>query len=345
MKILFIIDILTIAGEAELNIITTANLLADTYNVGIYTNQITEKMKQHLKGIKLYEKFSDRNDKKIIKEGYDIINASPFYSLNKAVNLVKESEAKLFINLHKVHNNFLTKEIADMAEKVIYFNETARDNCKDLVSEDKGILILSPVDSSIYRKKTIKNKKLLNTINLKYKTIVISANPDDGKENQIIQFIKIIPELLKTAEGLNIIILGHGSKLHLIVEIQKSIESEKIKFITGDYFKQLEYLNIADLVLAGDRRAVEAIFCSKPVFYFDETNWKKMVSDEAYYDTLFTNKGYIDYTNDELFEAIRKGLDIKTTTTNYQQMRLELMKLCSISKVRELFIKTFKEQQ
>ena len=59
MKILFVVDVLTVMGEAEMHMITLANIFAkDVENkVYIYTDSITDNLKNLLERIFLIEKF------------------------------------------------------------------------------------------------------------------------------------------------------------------------------------------------------------------------------------------------------------------------------------------------
>lgn len=348
MKILIVADRLEILGGLETHVTTIARQLAEYENnkVTIYTNAISLRFRELLRNVEIIEGFNKKNTNSLATTYKpDIIHGHPFTGIGIAYEIATKCKAKLFITMHGDYSTGLTKEYVSKAEKVIFVSTTAFEACKKLVPANKCEMIHNPIDTDVFRKKA-KSKNILKMINKEQLTIVVSSRIDDGKEIPMMQLARILPVLADRVNGLNVIFIGSGSKIDDLKAATNHIQSNLNIFILGEVSDVSGYLNIADLVLACDRCAIEALLCEKIVFYMGLGKWKSLITNDNYEQHLFSKDNFADYTDEELINHLAWMLIQKFTVKNNTNTLHEKMKeLCGSDVVCEKHIDLYNKKK
>lgn len=348
MKILIVADRLEILGGLETHVTTIARQLAEykENKVTIYTNAISLRFRELLRNVEIIEGFNKKNTSSLATTYKpDIIHGHPFTGIGIAYEIATKCKARLFITMHGDYSTGLTKEYIEKAEKVIFVSNTAFEACKSLVPANKCEIIHNPIDTDVFKKKG-KSRNLLKLINKEYSTIVVSSRVDDGKEIPMMQLARILPELADKVTGLNIIFIGAGSKLDDLKAALDHIQSNLNIFVLGEVSDVSSYLNIADLVLACDRCAIEALLCEKTVFYMGLGRWKSLITNDNYDQHLFSKENFADYTDGELIKHLTWMLVQKTTVGNAtNKLSARMKELCGNDVVCEKYNNLYKKKQ
>jgi glycosyltransferase involved in cell wall biosynthesis len=343
MNILYVVDMLKVLGGCELYTMTLATEMSRTNKVYILTNHFNYDFGKLLPGIEVLIGFKEENYKKLENKNIDAIHSSPFTAIQVGDELSKRYNAKHFITMRSNNTTGLTQEIVDGCSKIIFINEIAQKACSTLNINDKGIIIPNPIDINKFKPKIIKLKKIKSLLNKDYKTIIVSSRMDNGKEIPMFQLMNILPKLVDKIGGLNVIFLGEGSKLFdLMNKVNLNNLDLNIQF-PGEVEDIYNYLNVADLVLACNRSAIEALLCEKIVFYMGKSYWKQLISNDNYYKLLFTDQGYEDYSDEDLIDHLTKILTQVDTLKESTNLLSDKMKeLCDSKiikeKIKELYI-------
>jgi glycosyltransferase involved in cell wall biosynthesis len=248
--------------------------------------------------------------------------------------------------MHGNNMSGLTSEIVRDCKKIIFINEVAKNTCQGLVPEDKGIIIPNPVDATKFKAKPVRTKKIQNLLNRDFKTIVVPSRVDDGKEIPMFQLVRILPDLAERIGGLNVIFLGDGNKLPELAETAYKLQTKKLNLnFIGQAEDVYNYINVADLVLACDRCAIEALLCKKIVFYMGQSKWKQLIQNENYYQALFTDQGYADYSDSDLLSHLTWMLaQAETVKLHTDKVYENVKELCDSEKVKEKIYELYKKK-
>lgn len=341
MNILYIVDMLTVLGECEINTINLANEMSKTNKVIILTNHFNSDLSKLLGDIEVRVGFNDDNYRQLYSNNIEIVQSCPFTAVEIGYNLSKKFNAKHFITVYGTTAG-ITKDIVDNCEKVIFINEKMKEENKDLIPDNKGIIIPIAIDGTKFKEKIVRFKKIKNLIKPKYKTIVVSSALKNNN-NPINQLLKISPILAKKLDGLNIIFVNRISiKDYELKEVVNNVKSDLVNInIAGQVEDVSNYLNIADLVLASDRCAIEAILCNKPVFYMDDS-WQELIKKENYKELIFGEKVNKNYSDIEIINKLATALKEGKNLNQVIDLYLAFSKLCDSRIVAEKFESLYK---
>jgi glycosyltransferase involved in cell wall biosynthesis len=350
MRILIIPDRLEVRGGLETHVVTLAKEWAkktDGNEVMIYANAISREYQNKLSSCSLVSGWNNDKENYILKNFKpDIIIAHPFSGIEIGYNMVSKLEGcKLFVTMHGNYVTGLQKEYLDKITKVICVSETAYNAVKTIVPIEKLEVIYNGINTKDFFP-TKPSNALMSKMGIlkKYKTISIITRLDDGKQQPVKQLLEIIPDLANRVRGLNCVIVGGGTYLDEIKDTcSKFRKSPNLKLkVVGEVDVIRSYINIADIVLGCDRVALEAILCKKNVFYMGQFKWKGLVKTENYKELLFSNEGYVSYTNEELLNHMVWMLERKKEIEPYtDDLFANINDLCSLTNIANRYIDIF----
>lgn len=327
MKVLFIIDKLLTYGDAEMNVVALASELAKDNSVYLLTDYYDDDFNKYLGNVEVLVGFEEDNYAKLDNLGIEVINSNLFMSIQVGRELSQRLKADFYITIHGMNIFGLTLEAVEECNGVIYTNEIAKEACRDYVPEDKGYIVYNPIDMSKININPIKDDK--DFLKEGYKTIVVATRMNEERENLLYQLLEISPNLATKDTGINILFIGGGNKLFQMVDVAKKVRSEKVNIrFTGEIDDLYAYFHLADLVIASDRRAIEAMLCKKPVFYMGLSKWKDVVSSNNYIEILFTNELTANYTDETLTEKLLEIMD-NPDTKELDNLYTSIEDLCS----------------
>lgn len=332
MKVLFMVDSLVTMGDDELYVINSANMLKNyLYDVTIYTNAISKDLKFLLHGIRIITGLSERNDKRIIKEEFNIIHSFLGENTLAVNNIAIKSNSQLFIIVSENSKFEMNANLAyvDTATNIIFTSLYAREK-HPYVQDDKAVVIYDPIDVNQFRLKDKKNIDKDVTFKFKHSaTIVIYG--------QIIadQLLGVFQELSYLVKGLNVIVLGKSDN-----KSTYNIQSEYLEYLTitnvGEVVNPQDYINFADLVIANKREAIESIYCEKLVYVIDKYGVKGIVNMQNAHDYLFTIKGQRIIDSKEFLDELYNGLTINYQS-EYKKLRNYLREISKEKILKDLY--------
>lgn len=337
MKILYTVDLLTTYGGVEMHVLNLANEMSKKHKVTVYVNKITKYLKEMFnKDITIIVGFERENINKVCKMKFDAVHANPFTAFGIGSEIAEKSKAKLFLTIHGNYTVTIPPKTARNINKVICISESAMALNKANIPQNKGIVLYNPIDTNKFKTKIIKQKSLLSLINPDYKTIVIPSRMSDAKEKPMFQLLRILPDLVnRLGIGLNVLFVGSGTYKNDLEKAADKLDESKlnIRFI-GEVADIYNYINLADLVLACDRAAIEALLCEKIVFYMGQNTFKALIENVNYKDLLFSQKGFKNYPDSELKLHLQWMLTQETLLKEKTNMLKEkLIKECGLSSV------------
>lgn len=343
MKILYIIDKLLIYGDCEMNIVALANELSKDNSVYLLTDYYDDDFSKFLGDVEVLVGFEETNYKKLENLGIEIINASPFMIIQIGHELSQRLKTDFYITIHGANVTGLTPDAIKDCNGVVYINEMAKETCQEYVPKDKGFTIYNPVDMTKIPTEAVKNKE--NDLIIEgYKTIVVATKIDEQRENLLYQLLEISPKLVLDDSGLNIIFIGGGSKLFQMVDVAKRVRSDKVNIrFTGEIDDVYTYFNLADLIVASDRRAIEAILCKKPVFHMGLTKWKELITTENFEQILFTDSITNAYEDEMLTEKLSEILNAPNIEES-NELYSKVKDMCSSKVIKEKIENLYKRQ-
>jgi glycosyltransferase involved in cell wall biosynthesis len=301
------------------------------YQVGLYTNAITEFMKSLMpKSVKYFTPWSEKTEDDISKMNEfkpDLVAAHPFYSITRGLEIAEKFNSKLVVTMHGLYNfgfdaSPLGAKLRNKVSKVIAVDNAAYNILKDSPNcpREKLLTIYNGIDVNRFKPKK-PDMKLFNKLKLNknYKTLVVVTRYDDCKEIPAIQLANTLPYLAQKLSGLNVVFVGGGRQIHQIEEAINKIDKTNLNIaMTGSVENVEDYMNLADFICASARTAVEAIACGKHVMQMGIGKWGVLIDKNNWQDTLFGIKYYTDYTNEQLgnhlfwFFSQKDSIDLAT---------------------------------
>lgn len=226
----------------------------------------------------------------------DIIHAHPFSALQRGVIVKNCFNCPIVFSVHGEYAWKPPENICNKLDKIIIVNNKIKG-----YESYNSVVIENGIDINRF-------KNTGRTRDEYERTIVLATRLQDDKEKPVFDFIDaccFLPQ--KTI----VYIVGGGKHLDSVKDHirTKNYDPDKYEFnVMGEVINIEDYLNIADLVLACDRIALEALACDKNVFYMGQGHWKDYLTVHNYKEYLFTNEGKKDYDSIELAEKITESL-------------------------------------
>jgi glycosyltransferase involved in cell wall biosynthesis len=311
IKILMMADHL-VQGGLETHIITNVNQLTSLgHEVLLYTASCNESILNQINPARFqFLPWSDDHQRIIEKFKPDIVHSHPFTSIVKAAEIAERNQLPLVVTMHGLYDfgfdnsplgNLISKKVkriiaVDFRVAVLLLN--------NVVEPEKVSVIRNGIDfSRFYPKKKRKDKLEKLGLDPSKLTITIVSRFADDKEIPIIQFLNCAPEIAKNVKGLNVLLIGDGSKMKDVQDAipKKNDRDLKIKLL-GWQEDVAEFYRISDLVLGSGRVALEALSCKIPVY----SMWDGFggLITKANHDSVMMGNAFRKLSDDELTREI-----------------------------------------
>lgn len=194
------------------------------------------------------------------------------------------------------------KYLTFWGEEIISISEDVKQHLIDRfgIKEEKVTIIENGIDTYVFSTQ-FKNLNLVNQLGLNEDAIkVLCVSRLSGAlADLMIQIIKSFPKLSKELGKVELIIVGDGDNYEEVKNISKEIDptGKSIKLL-GKRTDISEIMNMADVVIAVGRTALEAMAVEKPVILAGAEGYMGLLSPENYdlaKSTNFTgrNIGYL----------------------------------------------------
>lgn len=138
-------------------------------------------------------------------------------------------------------------------------------------------------------------------------TLTVISRFDDGKERPIRSLLQCVENLSCLVKGLDLIIVGDGSRASelrsLAAQLDRAVSNLTVHF-TGPQNDVRGYIARADLCLACDRAALEAMACYRPVFAMNSYGFAGPIDNSNFREVLLNRRGYRELHPAELVERL-----------------------------------------
>lgn len=321
LRIVVLVDRLVLGG-LETHIISFTNellrrghkiLLCTEYALSEIISQInvSKDAFHHINGFNKCEQ--------IIKDfNPDIIHAHPFSAIRKGVSLSRALKKPLVVTVHGIYDPGLCQplargQVSDKVSRIIAVDDGVAAYLHSILSDSHIITVLyngidlntfsPPPPNSIERQKY--------GLNPDWMTITAISRLDDDKSPPIFQLVQCSGSIAARLSGVNLMLVGDGNTLsHLKREAESIMASNhnvKIIFV-GRKSDVRPFIALADLVMACDRSAMEAMACSRPVFAANGAGFAGMLGKKNYRDILFYRRGYSPLSSENLANNLANAL-------------------------------------
>lgn len=258
----------------------------------------------------------------------DIVHAHPFSAISRGYTVSRHFKIPL---IYTIHGEYVYKmPFANQTKKIILVNNKLVEKYKTC----DYTIIPNGIDTD----------KFVNTNYVKHdikKTVItIISRLQDNKEMPIIEFIKACKNFSKY---ITIRIIGDGSHFDRISRLTGPEQGFECNFeLVGSSTNIVEEINKADLVCGCDRVALEALCCSKPVFYLGQGHMKDLIEYKNHEKYIFTNEGKKTYTEDGLAHRILNIIKYKLSVENtlVAKIRNEYNLEKQMKQIEEIYIQS-----
>ncbi len=193
------------------------------------------------------------------------------------------------------------KYLTFWGEEIISISEDVKQHLIDKfgIKEDKITIIENGIDTDTFSTES-KDLNIFKELKLKDDTIkILCVSRLSGTlANLVIEIIKSFPKLSEELGKIELIIVGDGDDYQEVENISKEIDftGKSIKFL-GKRTDIAEIMNIADLIIAVGRTALEAMAVEKPVILAGGEGYMGLLTPNNYdlaKSTNFTGRGIDD---------------------------------------------------
>jgi glycosyltransferase involved in cell wall biosynthesis len=280
MKIALLADRLVMGG-LETHIISTVNeLLKRGHRILLNTAYLNPELLSkfhHAQPLFQFRPWSDSFREDLESFGPDLIHAHPFTAIFRGYEAACHFQKPLIVTMHGLYDfgldrSDLGNRVSNLVQAIIAVDpRVASVLTASTAHPEKIRIIYNGIDLDEFRplplKKTASHYD--DGWNPNWKTLVIVSRLADGKERPIYQVMDCLPVLVNRLNGLNVYVVGDGSGFDTLYAKADQIKqmSEKLHLqLVGSQMDVRKFLAVADLVLACDRAAVEAMASGKTVF-------------------------------------------------------------------------------
>lgn len=317
MNIAIYADRMEGGGGLETHIATQINeLTRRDHKVHLSTNAISQYVLDMINkdNFSLYTPWIYANgEEDLIDFQPDIIHVHPFSSIGRGHRAAFNRHLPLFITMHGQYDYGVDRsEWGQMISRYAYKIIGVTDAVSDLLRQcttypEKVVTIYNGIDQEKFYPFNDGYKAFFKeNQGLKHdKTLVILSRLADYKEEAIIQLLNVLPQIAEAIGGLNVIIVGSGNQGERVMQTNLSeiIACAKlnVRFV-GEVSNVADFLNIADIVCACGRSALEAMACAKPVFAISNFGFGRLVFAGNQEEFITGISGYSWIKSDEIIK-------------------------------------------
>jgi Glycosyltransferase len=317
MKIAIYADRLESGGGLETHVITQVNeLLRRGHYIYLSANAIAPDFLKLIKGDSSNFRFQlfspdPLGDLQDLKP--DVVHAHPFTAIFRAHKVVSALDVPFLITMHGLYNFGVDRSpngypVSKRAFRIIAVDEAVEYLLiKGTAFPEKVLTIYNGINRQQFYPDH-PNPELIEELNLdtSWKTIVVVTRLEDGKEKTVLQLLDCASVLAERLHGLNLIITGDGAYREM-VWARNQLEIEKCGTLRvyrmGRRTDVSRFLNLADLVLACGRAAIEGMACKRPVFAMSDRGWGGLINRQTR-NIIPGREGYHPYPDRELVDNI-----------------------------------------
>jgi glycosyltransferase involved in cell wall biosynthesis len=321
MRIAIYADRLESGGGLETHVITQINeLLRRGHIIFLTANAIAADFLKMVRGDESnfhFQLFSQDPMEDLAGFRPDLIHAHPFTAIFRANKVACAINVPLFITIHGLYIFGVDRSpngypVAKKASKIIAVDEVVENLLRQSVAfPEKISTIYNGINRDQFYPDTA-DPELIKELEMDstWKTIVVVSRLEDNKEKAVFQLMDCAPLLAERLSGLNLIIVGDGAYRDM-VWLRNRAAIEKCQtlrvFRMGRRTDVSRFLQLADLVLACSRAAIEAMACQRPVYAMSDQGFAGIINYNNR-EVIAGRVGY-HYCNDqELLDGLFKAL-------------------------------------
>lgn len=245
----------------------------------------------------------------------EVIHAHPFTGIYRGYYAAFSLRKPLIITMHGLYDygldrSTLGNQISSYASSIIAVDQRVADLLQHATGHPEKVrVIYNGIDRKIFSTAISCQVEayLKYNLNPDYVTIVSVSRLADGKEQPVYQMIRSAPKLARRLNGLNLVIVGDGAwydQIKLQAELAAGSESLLHLAVVGGTLAVEKFLAMADVVLACDRAALEAMSCQKPVLAVSAGGFAEPITEANFFEIIIKRSGYQVLTDEALNEKL-----------------------------------------
>lgn len=330
MKIAIFMDRFEAGGVTTHNLILGSELLKRGHEILLYTAVAYNENIQFLEQISdsfYYRYWGEDPVEDVAFFKPDLIHAHPFSSIDKGFQVAKNLNIPLIITSHGLYPIGIDrleggKKRCEKIHRIIAVDFSVIFFLKDEIScPEKMTVIPNGIDLELFHPYSFKPEYKIDLgLNPDWFTLVFLGRLGDGKQLPLLQLFQCLDPILRHLAGINLVIVG-GGPYHTEFEqksekLMTNMKNLNIKAV-GHQFDVQNFIAAADLVLACDRAALEAMACHRPVLGAYGSGFKEILNLKHYHYFLNRYKNFPSLTNEQLIQTI---LEIAKKETNLEEI-------------------------
>lgn len=339
MRIVVLADRL-IMGGLETHILTLTNaLLRRGHRILLntaYTNpdllkRITANPDQFY-----YQPWSDHSWHDVEWFAPDLIHAHPFTAIYRGYEVARALNKPMVVTMHGLYDfgldhSPLGEKISAYVKAIMAVDFRVAALLKKSISHPEKIeVVYNGIDLLSFFPQTLKRMTDFGPyrLNPHWKTVVIVSRMSDGKDQPIYQILECAPSLAKGLGGLNLLIVGSGASYSALQAEAEAVTSRNRSLqiiMTGEQWDVHSFLAMADLVLACDRAALEAMACQKAVLGMNAQGFAEPIQIANFGEILLNRSGFQKLSTEMVIENILQLLKDDAQRAYFAKGGLEIV--------------------
>ncbi|MGE5599148.1 MAG: glycosyltransferase family 4 protein, partial [Bacteroidota bacterium] len=307
-----------ILGGLETHIVTYANeLLRRGHHLLLYTAFIEPGLLAQIDragGRFLHREWTERTVEDIAAFRPEVIHAHPFTAIVKGCRAAAALGRPFVITMHEYYDfgldhSTLGREVGSTVHTVIAIDRGIESYLREhIICPEKLTVIHNGIDLARFAPLPHDGAGRARLgLEPAWFTICTVSRFDNGKERPVYQLLRCAPALAEALGGVNLIIVGGGSWYDDIRERAAALAASHPAVrthVAGYRLDVLPYLAAADLVVACDRAAMEAMACARPVFAGNANGYAGLIDAGNGAEILSARRGYRPCDDEEFSAAL-----------------------------------------
>lgn len=243
----------------------------------------------------------------------EVIHAHPFTAIFRGFEVARELGKPFFVTMHGLYDfgldrSTLGNQVSELVGAIIAVDYGVAELLQKCTAHPEKIkVIFNGIDLTEFYPRPLRIQERSDLgLTPYWKTVVMVSRLADGKEQTVYQVLRCASQLGKAVKGINIVVVGDGPGLAQIrdqVEPLRRLGDVRLLAV-GPRQDVADFLALADLVLACDRAALEAMACERAVLAMNASGFAGPLTYNNYQEALFYRRGYERWNNNELTRAI-----------------------------------------
>lgn len=316
MRIAMLADRL-ILGGLETHIVTYVNeLLRRGHRLLLYTAFIEPGLLAQIKGgdALTYQEWSDDATGDIARFSPEVIHSHPFTAIIKGSAAAEELQKPFVVTMHEFYDFGLDKsalgyKISAKAHTVIAIDRAICAFLRERVPEPEKLTVIhNGIDTAKFSPRPMDPAARVSYgLDPQRFTLAAISRFDNGKERPVFQLLRTAASLADILGGMNLIIVGGGSWYSKILEEAQALAESRSNlsiYVAGYQTDVRDYIAAADLVLACDRAAMEALACQRPVLAANAHGYAGTIDARNHLKILSERRGYRPLDDGEFISLV-----------------------------------------